>query len=104
MATKSRQNESIQEGALNQILQALNEEGADPCNKIEISLLLLDESLKCLSGLGLIARLQVEVQAKTIAGKRYIRKYSLGTKRDWNSEGIMEDQPYLKQSELEEDE
>ena len=87
------------EDALGFIAKALGEKGGDFAQKVEASLQMLDAALGCLSKEGLLARASVEVQADTRTGKRYTCKYSLGAKVE-NGREV----PYLKKSELEEDE
>lgn len=95
MATKATKNES----ALDLIKDYLGNDSGDISQKIDTSLKLLEWALECLISLGLISRLYVEVNARTSAGNRYLHKFSLGVR-----EGEIEDECYLKQSVLEEDE
>ena len=102
MATKSKDAGAL-DGALDAIRKALGAHSGDFSRKAEISLDLLEESLMCLTALGLLSRASVEVQARTGEGKRFVQKFSLGFRKD-EEDGEVTDVPYLKKSILEEDE
>ncbi len=95
MATKEKNLES----ALKVVKESLGAEGLGFGVKAEASLDLLEAALGFFAAEQSLARASVEVQLQTSAGKRYVCRYSLGTR--W-VEG--EEVPYLKSSVTEEDE
>lgn len=104
MATKHDFEASALEGALLQIREALGAKGGDFHQKFTTSLDLLEVALQCLIDNDTISRLAVEVGASTDKGKRYVYKYSLGTRKVQGRGGNIQEKTYLKQSVLEEDE
>lgn len=104
MATKHDFEASALEGALLQIREALGAKGGDFHQKFTTSLDLLEVALQCLIDNDTISRLAVEVGASTDKGKRYVYKYSLGTRKGQGRGGNIQEKTYLKQSVLEEDE
>lgn len=104
MATKHDFEASALEGALLQIREALGAKGGDFHLQFTTSLDLLEVALQCLIAKDSISRLAVEVGASTDKGKRYVYKYSLGTRKVQGRGGDIIEKTYLKQSVLEEDE
>ena len=85
--------------ALKVVKESLGAEGLGFGVKAEASLDLLDAALGFFAAERSLARASVEAQMQTRTGKRYVCRYSLGTR--WE-EG--EEVPYLKKSVTEEDE
>ncbi len=103
MATKTQEAGAL-DGALNLLQEELGAQPGDFSLKAEICLDLLDLSLDCLAGLGLLSRVAVEVQAQTSEGMRFVQKYSMGFRKEVGDNGEEAEVPYLKKSILKEDE
>lgn len=100
MATRTNDKEGALKSALRQ-LDALLEGAANNFDlQANICLGMLEKALVCLNANECLTRASVEVQALLESGKRYVRKYSLATRRGED----LHEETYLKQSVTEEDE